>query len=170
MKIAITDACIFIDLHDLDLTTAFFQLNLEVHTTLDVYFELYQEQQKLLDAFASMKKFYLHEITHEDRLTIYETEYPRSLSDVDKTVLYLAQQQKAMVLSSDKAVRSYAKKQAINYHGILWIFDQLVQQNILSHSSASTYLEKLMELNLIYVNNRKLKSELEKRFELWWEY
>lgn len=167
MKIAITDACIFIDLYELNLTTAFFQLNLEVHATLDVYFELYPEQQKLLDAFASVDKLFLHDITHKDRIAIYEIEFPRSLSDVDKTVLYIAQKQNAMVLSSDKAVRNYAKKQVIDYHGILWIFDQLVDQNILSTNEATSHLEKLMKLNLIYGSNQKLKREFEKRFHHW---
>lgn len=35
MKIAVTDACIFIDLLLLDLVEPFFDLELEVHTSLD---------------------------------------------------------------------------------------------------------------------------------------
>lgn len=55
MKIAITDACIFIDLHDLDLTTAFFSLNFEIHTSLDVFNELYLAQQQPLTEFIHQK-------------------------------------------------------------------------------------------------------------------
>lgn len=44
LKIAVTDACIFIDLFDIDLITSFFGLELEVHTTSGVYFELNNEQ------------------------------------------------------------------------------------------------------------------------------
>ena len=41
LRIAVTDACIFIDLYDLGLVNAFFQLEIEIHTTTSVYFELY---------------------------------------------------------------------------------------------------------------------------------
>ena len=43
MKLAVTDACIFIDLIELDLVSAFFQLHMELHTTVDVINELYSE-------------------------------------------------------------------------------------------------------------------------------
>jgi hypothetical protein len=38
IKIAVTDACIFIDLHDLGLVAkSFFNLEIEIHTTSSVY-------------------------------------------------------------------------------------------------------------------------------------
>ena len=51
MKVAITDACIFIELHHLLLTSVFFKLDIEIHTTVDVFNELYPEQQELLKAY-----------------------------------------------------------------------------------------------------------------------
>ncbi len=48
MKLAITDACIFIDLIELRLTSEFFKLPIEIHTSLDVYNELYPEQKEIL--------------------------------------------------------------------------------------------------------------------------
>jgi len=42
--VAVTDACIFIDLHDLGLTNSFFNLDLEIHTTSAVLHELHNEQ------------------------------------------------------------------------------------------------------------------------------
>ena len=39
MKIAVTDACIFIDLYEPDLVASFFNLEIEIRTTLAVYFE-----------------------------------------------------------------------------------------------------------------------------------
>ena len=44
MKIAVTDACIFIDLCEVELTAPFFALHMEVHTSLDVFNEIYPEQ------------------------------------------------------------------------------------------------------------------------------
>ena len=40
IKIAVTDACIFIDLYDLGLVASFFNLEIEIHTTSSVYSEL----------------------------------------------------------------------------------------------------------------------------------
>lgn len=60
MRIAITDACIFIDLIELQLTSQFFGLDIEIHTTLDVYNELYIEQQEWLKVYWSFGKLTLH--------------------------------------------------------------------------------------------------------------
>jgi hypothetical protein len=56
MKIAITDACIFIDIIELQLSSQFFGLKIEIHTSLDVFNELYIEQQELLKAYQSVGK------------------------------------------------------------------------------------------------------------------
>lgn len=167
MKIAITDACIFIDLHDLDLTISFFSLDFEIHTSLDVFNELYTEQQHILNAFISVEKLKIHNIQEVDRIDIMTTDYPRSLSEVDKTVLFLAKKHEATVLSSDKAVRNYAKSQIIDYHGMLWIFDQLIEQGILSNVEASDKLKELIGCNIIYQNNAKLMKEFKKRLDIW---
>ncbi len=167
MKIAITDACIFIDLHDLDLTTAFFSLNFEIHTSLDVFNELYLAQQQPLTEFIHQKKLTIHNIQQKDRSIIIATNYPRSLSEMDKTVLYLAQKHQAMVLSSDKVVRNYAKNQSIDYHGMLWIFDQFIERKMLTSQQAAIKLKALISLNPIYQNNSKLTSEFKKRLTAW---
>ena len=46
-----------------------------------------------------------------------------SLSDNDKSVIFLADKLDAKVISSDKAVRNYAKSKAIDCHGMLWNFE-----------------------------------------------
>ena len=111
MKIAITDACIFIDLIELRLTSHFLGFKLEIHTSLDVYNELYLEQQELLKAYQSTGKLIIHNLSQDDRIQIQQEVFPRSLSEIDKSVLFLASKHNAMVLSSDKAVRNYAKYQ-----------------------------------------------------------
>lgn len=57
MRIAVTDACIFIDLIELDLISDFFQLELELHTTVDVMNELFQEQKQVLIAYQKVVKY-----------------------------------------------------------------------------------------------------------------
>ncbi|MBK8874532.1 MAG: hypothetical protein IPN13_11645 [Bacteroidetes bacterium] len=169
MKIAITDACIFIDLHELELTSELFSLNLEIHTTTDVYNELHGYQREVLKAFISISKLTVHKISEEDRLVIFNSKLPKSLSETDKTVLFLAAKLKAFVLSSDKTVRKSAKSQCIDYHGMLWILDQLVDKSILTKTQALEKLQYLISVNMIYQNNMELVIELEKRVRLWKE-
>ena len=106
MNVAVTDACIFIDLIELRLLSHFFGLDLNVITTTDVFNELYPEQQELLRAYSSVGKLSIHNILPEEWAEIALEKYPKSLSDSDKTVLFLAKKMDAMVLSSDKTVRN----------------------------------------------------------------
>lgn len=167
MRIAITDACIFIDIYELQLTTDFFSLDLEIHTSFDVFMEVHEHQKELLKAFQSIGKFTIHNITQEDRLIIIKNNYPKSLSDNDKTVLHLAEKLEAMVVSSDRMVRNCAKKKEIEYHGMLWIFDRLLEKGVISPEDAIAKLKKLINSNIVYQNNAELVSEMDKRLKLW---
>lgn len=167
MKIAITDACIFIDIYDLQLTSKFFSLELDIHTSIDVFNELYEEQKEILRAFQQVGKLTLHSILDEDRKVIFAKNFPRSLSDNDKTVLYLSEKIDAMVLSSDKAVRANAKKLCVEYHGMLWVFDKLIEEGIINTENAIEKIRKLLATNMIYQNNAELITEIDKRIKLW---
>ena len=131
MKVAVTDACIFIDLYDLGLVSSFFNLEIEIHTTSSVYFELYLEQQQVLKAYQAVQKLIIHNLNEQDFIEIYSEEYPKSLSETDKSVLYIANKLNACVLSSDKVLRNCAKNKDIEYHGMIWIFDKLVETSLL---------------------------------------
>lgn len=159
MRIAITDACIFIDLHNLKLTNLLF--------SLDVYNELYSQQQDILSAFHSVGKLTIHNLSAEDRINMQKNNYPKSLSENDKTVLFLAEKIDAMVLSSDKAVRTCAKKKSIEYHGMLWVFDRLVDCGSLSALDAASKLESLIQTNIVYQNNAELVREMGIRLKKW---
>ncbi|NDK57370.1 PIN domain-containing protein [Pontibacter fetidus] len=167
MKVAVTDACIFIDIIELKLASQFFNLPIELHTTIDVYNELYPEQQELLKAYQSGGKLFLYNISEDERKEILEEGFPRALSDNDKTVLFLAAKIDAFVLSSDKAVRNYARKKVIEYHGLLWIFDQLIAEKHLQPYEAAAKLKELMGKNIIYQYNNTLAAEIEKRLKQW---
>jgi predicted nucleic acid-binding protein len=136
MKLVVTDACIFIDLIELQLSSEFFGLPIEIHTSLDVYNELYTEQMEILKAYQSVGKLSIHNLSEKEREQIQEEEFPRSLSDNDKTVIFLAEKLNAKVISSDKAVRNYAKLKAIEFHGMLWIFDRLIEFKLISSQHA----------------------------------
>ncbi|SFC65494.1 hypothetical protein SAMN05421747_11783 [Parapedobacter composti] len=83
-----------------------------------------------------MDKLTVHILQQSDREAMRGFGFPRSLSEMDCTVLYLAERLDAMVLSSDKVVRNFAKRKSIDYHGMLWIFDELVRQERIGAATA----------------------------------
>ncbi|OFY39344.1 MAG: hypothetical protein A2X18_07260 [Bacteroidetes bacterium GWF2_40_14] len=89
-------------------------------------------------------------------------DFPAALSLTDRTVIFLSEKLDAILISSDKAVRNYAGKFAIEYHGILWILDQLIDNKIITNDQLS---EKLVILtkNKFYANNSELMTEIKKR-------
>lgn len=167
IKIAVTDACIFIDLCDLGLVAYFFDLNIEVHTTSSVFFELYLEQQQILKAYQSVGKLTVHNLQEQDFLEIYSATYPKALSETDKSVLHIANKLNACVLSSDKALRNCAKNKDIEYHGMIWIFDKLVDSAALTPKQAASKLKELVANNFVFQNNQQLVAELRKRLNAW---
>ena len=145
----------------------FFSLDLEVHTTVEVMSELYHKQQEILRAYQSVDKLAVHNLSVEDLAKIQATPFSKALSQQDKSVIYLASKLEAIVLSSDKPVRDYAKKMAIETHGMFWILDQLVDHKLLNAEQAANRLRQLMNDNLMYKNNVLLWKEANQRFKRW---
>ena len=167
IKIVVTDACIFIDLHDLGLTNSFFNLDFDIHTTSAVLYELYSEQQQILKAYQSVGRLTVHNLKEKDFIEIYSEEYPKSLSETDKSVLHIANRINACVLSSDKILRNYAKNKGVECHGMIWIFDKLIEMSVLTKREAVNKLKQLVDTNFVFQNNQQLIDEIEKRLKLW---
>lgn len=167
MRIAVTDACIFIDLIELDLILEFFQLDLELHTTIEVLNELFLDQSQVLKAYQQVGKLIVHNLEEEDFLKIETLALPKGLSPEDRSVLYIATGlENGIVISSDNLVRKHAQRLKLECHGLIWVVDQLISQNICSKSIAAELLKKLMTLNKMYATG-KLKREVEERVLRW---
>lgn len=167
MKLVVTDACIFIDVIELQLTAKFFGLALEIHTTRDVFDELYPEQQQILQAYQVNSKLTIHILSPTEKLALLEDSFPKALTPEDRSVVFIAQKLNAIVLSSDKPVRNVAKKLAIEYHGMIWIFDQLMEQGLLKGEEAAAKITLMVNSNIIYRNNLEMQAEVEKRIIKW---
>lgn len=167
VKIAVTDANIFIDLYDLGLTKYFFNLDLEIHTTSAVLYELYPEQQEILQAYQSVGWLEVHNLQEHDFIEIHKENYPKSLSEADKSVLHVANNINASVLSSDKTLRNCAKNKDIEYHGMIWIFDKFVETATLTSKEAKNKLKHLVAANFLFRNNQHLVEEINKRLKIW---
>ena len=166
-RVAVTDACIFIDLMELKIISDFFDLKLEIHTTVDVLMELYPGQREILKAYQVGDKLIIHNLNNDQIKEIKNIPFPKGLSPQDRSVLFVASKLKnALVLSSDGLVRSFAQKLSVEYHGIFWIFDQLVHQEIISRKLAASKLKELLRSNVMYQHSRT-KKEAEKRMREW---
>jgi len=167
MKVAVTDACIFIDLIELDIISLFFKLEIEMHTTVAVINELFQEQKQVLEAYQAVGKLQVHNLMEVDFLEMKKIPFPRGLSMEDQSVIYLAKKiGGAIVLSSDKLVRDFAGSLHLPYHGIFWILDHLVEMGIQSKNQAIYTLNQMPEINSMYQVGL-MKKEVEKRIQLW---
>lgn len=93
--------------------------------------------------------------------------FPKSLSQVDRTVLYTAKKNEAMVISSDKLVRNFSRGHSIEYHGMLWLFDKMIEFGFLSRKDAAQKLKELISMNTIYQDNKSLMEELFGRIHEW---
>lgn len=168
MKIVVTDACIFIDVIDLNLAAKFFGLELDIHTTAEVINELYTSQQQILEGYKASEKLKVHILIGEEQQELMSDEYPKALTPEDRSVVYIAKKLRdATILSSDKPLRKYAKKLCIEYHGMLWILDQLVSQGGLPKPEAITKLIAWINSNLIYRNNAEIQAEVDTRIKSW---
>ena len=103
----------------------------------------------------------------QDFIEIYSEEYPKSLSETDKSVLHIANKLNACVLSSDKVLRNCAKNKDIEYHGMIWIFDRLVEASLLTPNEAANKLKQIVATNFVFRNNQPLVAEIEKRLKIW---
>lgn len=167
MKVAVTDANIFIDLINLKLIQSFFEFDFEAHTSLDVLEELYDHQKEVLLAYQGAKKLTVHNLSPEDIDEMHAFTKSNKLSDADKSVIYLAHKEKAMLLSSDGPARKIAKEKNIETHGLVWLFDEFVQHKIISPKVACTKINELLETNRRYKEDKRMIEEFEKRLTKW---
>lgn len=70
-------------------------------------------------------------------------------------------------MKSKIAVRLAAKNKKIDYHGMLWVLDQLVQKALITPELAADKLKTLVDTNYTYQNNPQLLAEIAKRLNVW---
>lgn len=149
IKIAVNDANLFIDLWEVKLIETFFQLPLEFHTTQLILNELEAEQLAQLNGFIEsndLKVRYLkrEEIDGLDSISVNS----RKLSREDLSVYFYAKELTCMILTGDNRLRKEAQRQGFEVHGILWVFEQMVENGLLKAQLASEKLQELMSINL----------------------
>lgn len=163
MRIAVTDASIFIDLMHIGWVEQLPRLGHTVVTSFEVVAELYDAQQMILEGLAQSGQLQVHAVP-DSELGEWKKSVAAAarLSRPDLTVLWLAVQMEAVVLTGDKLMRNTSEKLNLEVHGILWLFDRFLENGLVSYPDACAGLESIME-----INQRLPIAECDRRLEIW---
>ena len=164
MKIAVTDANIFIDLIKLQWLGYLFNIELEIYSTREVIDELNDSQLERVTAFIQSKQLAVYYFSSDEWEQIVEMNAPASLTPEDKSVVFLAIQLQAEVLSGDNPLRKFCEKQKLEVKGILWLFDRFVELKMVTPNIAIEQMNYLLSFN-----NRLPALDCQSRLKRWEE-
>lgn len=150
MKVVVQDASVLIDLAAADLLEAWFSLGIETLTSSFVWREVNRRSQKAkLRAFARDQRIQVVNMGTEvlSEIVRLKMDLPAKLSLNDASVLHLAVERTAVLLTGDRNLRTAAESRAVTVYGLPALMDYMVQEEALSASNATTKLELLCRLN-----------------------
>lgn len=162
-NILVKDACIIIDLIELDLLDVFLSLDYIVITSQSVVKEITDETQAEL-------------LANHIRANKMQKENDGELSDIlnlmgkytgisyaDATVLELSLRINATLLSADKLLRKAGVNEGATICGTLWVIKELYMAEIISSAVANTKINELIQINTRIPINlcKKLIKEIE---------
>lgn len=172
-KIVLNDTNIIIDLMSVNLFDSLFHLPWEVHITDMVKEELTHERQHtLVEKAIGRRCLLVDSFTGEEIGEIHERHEQISqranLSVCDCSVWYASEKHGYTVLTGDKKLRKVVEECGIEAHGILYVIQAMVDEQLISPSEAINMLKRLQAFNQrlpkndidIYVNKWKSLIEL----------
>ena len=159
----ISDANILIDLANLNILDAFTQLNFNCHTTDYVLAELNNEQQTLIKQLELDGKMQVISSDSQDIMGILQLVGKSSgLSVQDCSVWHFSKKINAVMQTGDRKLRKEAESDKITVRGILFIFDELLRQELIDFQKAIHTITLLQQ-----TNNRLPADEINKRIDEW---
>ncbi len=164
MEFVVNDTNIFIDLVNTDLLDAFFQLELTVYTTDFVIAEIEDPVQTgIVESFVAEKKLIVDSFTLDEleELTLLQ-DANNGLSIEDCSVWYYSKQNDYTLITGDGLLRKCASSDGVNVKGVLFIFDELVGNELITPIIAAEKLELLIALG-----SRLPQNECDKRLKKW---
>lgn len=166
-KIVVNDTNVFIDLYDVGLLEEFFSLPWEVHTTDFVMLELQREgQNETVAKYKADKRLVVPILEAKEMLEIgnmYQQLVNRTnLSLTDCSVWYYAKVNNYILLTGDRKLRTASTYDGVEVHGIIYVFDSIVDLGIISRQVAAEKLQQLYR-----INPRLPKEEIDRRINLW---
>jgi len=132
-QIVVNDTNVFIDLYSVGLLEEFFSLPWEIYTTELVMLELLREgQNKAVDHYRDIGRLHIPTLYAKDMHTIVEMHIhfqgKTNVSVADCSVWYYARQNNYIILTGDRKLRKASVLDGVEVHGILYVFDKLVEK------------------------------------------
>lgn len=163
MDIVVSDTNILIDLAKANLLYEFFKLPIRI-TTIDlVVAEIKSEQeaieQVIRDGLLRVKKFDEGELL--EMISFHGT-FRGNVSLTDTTAIHYAIELNAVLFTGDRIMREQAQHRGVVVKGLLFVFDELVKNGVISKECAADRLE-----GLILQNKRLPLVESKKRIDAW---
>lgn len=167
MKLAVIDACIFVEIDELMLIKEFFDLVLETHTSKEVINELNAGRKKKYEDYSIQGKLIIHTLTGDELIKIYTSYNERNLSGSNKTVLFLANKFSAPILSTCRLMRNNSRVQEIREHGTFWALDQMYKLGLIDKTTAIKKITALVNNKSIYQNNFQIVTDMKNKITGW---
>jgi len=163
MIFLVNDANILIDLLKLNLLDTFFQLDYDFQVTDLVLGEVREDNIEDLGRYLEASLLTTQGFTAAEigEISALYTTFP-SLSFADCSCIYLAEKLSATLLTGDGALRRIATERELPVHGILWVFDKMIESGLITTTGAREALLRLMEFN-----QRLPLRECKKRLQDW---
>ncbi|HYW35325.1 MAG TPA: hypothetical protein VE868_07960 [Balneolaceae bacterium] len=130
--------------------------------------ELDKEHREILEKWVESEQLTIIKIKEDFVQKTQNKRLSSSLSVADLSVWYIADENENILLTSDGTLRTMAKRHEIKTHGLLWIFDQLFREDILSPKELISKLQHIFDINVYYRTNSKLYNAF-KRMKKKWE-
>lgn len=165
-KVIINDANILIDLIKLELIDPFFRLEETDYVTTDFVFEeLYEEQKQQLYPFIHSNQLKIMTSSGEELIEISKIiSSSNGLTIQDCSVHYYAFTLQGILLTGDGRLRKFSKNKGVEVRGIIYLFDELLSNQIINHKTAIEKIKLLLSFN-----TRLPTKEIESRIALWTE-
>ena len=160
MKLAVTDANIFIDLIKMEILGYLFNIGIEIHTTVEILDQLNEPQRQILNQYIQSLK--VTKFTAQELQQATAMPAPAALEFPDKSVVFLALKLEASVLTGDGPLRKFCTSKHLDVRGIIWLFDTFLEQELISYQIAIDKMKLLMSFN-----DRLPKNECLERLKKW---
>ncbi len=166
MKVIVHDASVLIDLIAADLLEQWLGLGNETIVTSLVWREINRKSEKeKLQPYVERGLLKIAHLPSEDfsEVVAMKMDLSLDLSLEDVSALYVAVSRKGILLTGEKTLRQNAERRGVEVHGLLWVFDVLIERGKMLASIAADRLEHITAKR----TSRLPKEECSHRIKKW---
>ncbi len=166
MKVIVHDASVLIDLITADLLEPWFGLGSDTIVTSLVWREVNRKSQKeKLQPYVDKGLLKVAPLPAElfAEVVALRGDLSPDISLEDTSALYVAISKQGILLTAEKTLRQSAEQRCVEVHGLLWIFDVLIDRGKMLASVAADRLEQLAAKR----TSRLPKDECSHRIKKW---